>query len=317
GVDAPAARAADEGGAVAAAERHLVLVGAARRRGAVAHPGRLPILLAREENRGALPDQLARARAHHVLEEAVAAMDGAAAHEADADRGVVEDQLLLGERPLHALLGGALLRDVGEQPDVAAVRLAGLHGAAAHAAPEARAVLAAQVLLARVRNAAVELRIEGPDLSVFLVGEVVVARRAPHHLARPIAEQLLVAPVAAHGLAVAGERDADRDVVDQRLLLGQHALQLLLGVVLLGDVLHRPHRAALRVERVDRAAVGAVHERAAVLAQAQPDATGGNAAREPRVAGAGGLELGVVRIEDAGRPAVELARAVAVHLLVA
>jgi hypothetical protein len=142
---APAAGAADEGNAVAPAERYLFLVGAARRRVAVgAQTRRLPLLLAWEEDHGALAHQLAWAGAHHVLEEAVAARHEAVAHESDADRGVVEDQLLLGERALHALLGGALLGDIGDQPDVALVGVAGLHRAPVDAAPEGGAVLAAQ-----------------------------------------------------------------------------------------------------------------------------------------------------------------------------
>ena len=318
GVDAAAARAADEGAAVAAPERRLVLVGAARRGVAVGAPaGRLPLLLAGEQHRAALPDQLAGPGADHVLEEAVAALDDAGAHEGDADRGVVEDQLLLGEGALHALLGGALLRDVGEQPDVAALGPAGLHRAPADAAPEARAVLAAQVLLARVRHAAVEVLVDLPDLAELLLGEVVVARRAADDLARRVAEQLLVAPVAAHRLALAAEGDADRDVVDQRLLLGQHALQLLLGVALLGDVLHRPYRAALRVLRVDRAAVDARPEHGAVLAPALLDAPRGAAAREVGIGRLGGRMQVRVGVQQHGRLAVELARLVAVHLLVA
>ena len=57
-----------------------------------------------------LADERAAARAAHLLEEAVAALDHAVAHEGDADGGVVEDQILLGERALHPHLGLALRR---------------------------------------------------------------------------------------------------------------------------------------------------------------------------------------------------------------
>ena len=58
------------------------------------------------------------------------------AHEGDADRGVVEDQLLLGERALDALLGLVLLRDVLEEPHRALRRVARLHRAARERAPD-------------------------------------------------------------------------------------------------------------------------------------------------------------------------------------
>jgi hypothetical protein len=172
-------------------------------------------------------------------------------------------------------------------------------------------------LLARVHQPLVELLVHPAGEAVLLVGEVEVAARRAGRLARRVAEYLLVAAVAAHRLALAAELDGDGDVVDQRLLLGQHALQFLLGAALVGDVLDGPHRAALRVAGVDRAPVGAVPERAAVLAPAQADAPRRLAARERRVARLRRLVLDVVGIEDAGRLAVELARPVAVHLLVA
>src|SRR5262249_39618206 len=154
----------------------------------------------------ALPDELARSGADHLLEEAVAALDIARAHEGDADRGVVEDQLLLAERALHALLALVLL---------------------AHQPPE------------------------------------VLLRAAP-----------------------------------------------------LGDVLHDRHRAAVRVERIHRAALDAAPERGAVLAPAQLDAARGLAARQSLVDRGGFRVLRDVGVQHRGGLALELARAVAVHLLV-
>src|SRR5207247_9867254 len=49
----------------------------------------------------ALADELARAVAEHLLEAQVAALVGALPDEGDADGGVVEDQLLLGEGALN------------------------------------------------------------------------------------------------------------------------------------------------------------------------------------------------------------------------
>src|SRR5207248_3091283 len=69
--------------------------------------------------------------------------------------------------------------------------------------------------------------------------------------------------------------------------------------------------------RIDRAAVGAVPEGAAILAPPQLDAPRGLTAREQLVHRAALLEIGAVRIEDRGRLAVHLAGAVAVHFLVA
>src|SRR5262249_44751753 len=142
GVDAPAANAAHEGRAVAAPEARLALEGLARLRAGAALPGSAPLLLAREEDLGALADELARAIAEHLLEMTVAAQDHAVAQEGDADGRVVEDQLLLGERALHALLGLVFLGDVLPQPHRTLRGVAGLHCAAGNRAPDAGAVLA-------------------------------------------------------------------------------------------------------------------------------------------------------------------------------
>src|SRR5258706_546803 len=169
------------------------------------------------------------------------------------------------------------------------------------------------------------LRLAAPDRLVhplaasleLLVGEVDLAPGRSERGAGGEAEHLLEAPVAAQDLPLAAEGDADHDVVEQRLLLGEHALQLLFRTALLGPVLDDPHRALERVVRVDRSAVGARPEGAAVLAPAQLDAARGLAARERLVALHRLLRVLQVAIEDGGRPAVHLAGRVAVHLLVA
>src|SRR5207302_7696597 len=159
-------------------------------------------------------------------------------------------------------------------------RIARLDRAAGDAAPETRAVLAAQPLLARVGAPLVELLVDLAAPLELLLGEVQFARRAADRGAGGEAKQLFEAAVAAHSLAIAGERDADHHVVEQRLLLGEHPLQLLLGAPLLGDVLDDPHRAAVRVLGIDRAPVGARPEAAAVLAATQFDAARGLTARQ-------------------------------------
>ena len=117
-----------------------------------------------------LADQLAGTGADHLLEEAVAALDDAVAHEGDADRGVVEDQLLLGERALDALLGLVLLRDVLEEPHRALRRVARLHRAAGDRAPDEAAVLA-HVLAAQL------LRLAAPHRVVHRVAAGLVLLR--------------------------------------------------------------------------------------------------------------------------------------------
>src|SRR5205085_1865883 len=98
-------------------------------------------LLARAvDSLGALADELARPVAEHLLEAPVTALVGAVPDEGDADRGVVEDQLLLGERALHALVGLALGRDVLEAPDPFLELVGGIDAPAARAAAKGRAV---------------------------------------------------------------------------------------------------------------------------------------------------------------------------------
>ena len=199
-VGAPAARAAQEGGAVATLEARLAVERAARQGSAVGLLARLLPLLARgEHHRGALADQIAGARADHLLEEAVAALDRAVAHEGDADRGVVEDQLLLGQRALDALFRLVLLGDVVEQPDRALRRVARLHRAAGQRAPDERAVLAHVAPLDVHRLAAPDRVVELVARQlVILVGREHEAGRAVEQLALAVAEDLLEAPVAAH-----------------------------------------------------------------------------------------------------------------------
>ena len=262
-------------------------------------------------------ERLARAVAQQLLEAPVAAQDGAVPDEADADERVLEHRVLLAHHALQLVIGAPALGDVLEQPDVAARGLARLHRAAGDPAPEAGAVLPAHPLLPGVHLAFVDRGVSLQHRLVFGVGEVHVARGRADRRAGRVAEHFLEAPVAAHGAPLAGELDAHHDVVEQRLLLGEHALQLLLAAALLGDVLYDPHRALVRVLRIDRAAVGAVPEGAAVTALAQLDPARGLAARERLVDHAALGVLGEVGIEHRGGLAVELARAVAIHLLVA
>ena len=251
GVGAPPARAAHEGRAVAPAEARLAVVGAAGRgRRVRAPPGLLPVGARREQARGALADQLAGPGADHVLQIAVAALDRAVAHEGDADRGVVEDQLLLGERALHALLGFVLLRDVVEQPDRALRRIARLHRAPGERAPDRGAVLAQVAPLGVDRLAAPQRLVKrfAARLVVLLRGEH-EARRAVEQLAVAVAEDLLEAPVAAHDAPVLDEDDAGDRVLQHRVLLAHQALERLVRAAALADVLDQPDIAARRDRR--------------------------------------------------------------------
>ena len=275
------------------------------------------LVVAREHEARGLVDELARLVAEELLEASVAAHYAAISHEDDAGERVLEHRVLLAQQAMQRLVGALALGDVLEQPDVALGAVARLHRPAADAAPEARAVLAAHPGLARVRAALVELVVVARHLLVFGVGEVDVARQRADRRAGRIAEHLLEAAVAAHRLARARELDADDDVVEERLLLGEHALQLVGCFAFFGDVLDDPHRALVRLLRVDRPAVGAVPESAAVLAPAQLDPARGLAAREHVVHRAALLEVRAARVQDRGRLAVHLARTVAVHLLVA
>src|SRR6185503_12235414 len=170
----------------------------------------------------ALADELAALRAHHLLEEAVAALDRAVAHERDADRGVVEDQVLLGERALHAQLGFALDRDVLVAPDPFLLGLAGIDAPAARAALEGAAVAAAEARFAVIGAAG---RRRGVGALARL--DPLVARGEEHRgalpdeLARPRAHHVLEEAVAALHRAVADEGDAHRRVVEDQLLLGE------------------------------------------------------------------------------------------------
>src|SRR5204863_3627637 len=158
--------------------------------------------------------------------------------------------------------------------------------------------------------------IDRGDAVVFLLHEIEIARRRTHRGARRIAEHFLEAAIAAHGLPVTRELDANDDVVQQRLLLGEHALQLFLRLALLGDVLDDPDRPSVRLARIDRAAIGTIPEGAAVLAPAQLHAPRRLAAHQRLVDAAALLVTALARIDDGGRLAVHLAGPVAVHLFV-
>ena len=278
---------------------------------------------------GAAGDELARLVAEHLLETRIAALVGAVPEEGDADRGVVEDELLLGERALHAQVGLALGGDVLEAPDPLLLGLTQVGAPAARAAAEGRAVapLEAPFAVVRLAGQGVVVGERHRLLPVRLRGEQ--DRRAlADQLAGPRADHLLEEAVAALDRAGPYECDAHGSVVEDQLLLVERALdalldcaldalQILLGAALLGDVLHHPYRALVRVPGVDRAAGDARPDGAAVLAPALLHAARDLAARERLV---GGARAGVQRdvgIEQRGGLAVELARPVAVHLLVA
>src|SRR5205085_2069322 len=216
-VDRLADELAPEGAAVLAAVLALGGDGSA-----LAHllvPGGVALeLLARAVDPfGALADELARPVAEHLLETPVAALVGAVAHERDADGRVVEDQLLLGERALHALVRLALGGDVLEAPDPFLDFLPRIDASAACAAADARGrpvVLSEQavgVVRLAVRRGAI-----GDLMGALLVlGRVEARPRAhPDELARPGADHILERPVAALDGAVAHERDADAGVVE-------------------------------------------------------------------------------------------------------
>ena len=219
-IDAPAAGAAMEHGAVAAFEFPFAVVRFSGGGGAIGKQPRLaPSLLRGEQHRGARADELAGACADHVLQETVAAPDRPVAHERDADRGIVEDQLLLGGRALRALVGAPPLGDVLDDPDRAALRVPGVERLGDHAAQERRAVLAPQLPFQ------VELPARGKDRHRDLAERLVALAAGVHHLAG-LADQLVRAPaehlgeprVAEKHAPLAGEGDADRGVGEQRLV---------------------------------------------------------------------------------------------------
>src|SRR5690606_10967532 len=207
--------------------------------------------------------------------------------------------------------------DVLEEPDVALAGIAGLDRPSADPAPDPRAILPAHPGLARMGAPAVELGIDAAGPLPFVVGKETLARGDAHHGAGRVAEHLLEAAIAAHGPPVTGNLDPDHHIVQQRLLLREQALHLLLGAALLGDVLHDPHRPLVRIVGVDRAAVGVAPEDAAVLSPPALHAPRRRAAREGVVVGLRLLVVGAGHIEHARRLAVELSRPIAVHLLVA
>ena len=104
-------------------------------------------------------------------------------------------------------------------------------------APESRTILSAQPLLACERNAVIQFRIRARTSLELLVGEVGHPHRHRKTLTRSKTKELFEAPIAAHQGAIAHEGDPDDDIVQQRLLLGEQALDILVRTPLLGDVL--------------------------------------------------------------------------------
>src|SRR5205085_478305 len=312
-VDRLADELAPEGAAVLAAVLALGGDGSA-----LAHllvPGGVALeLLARAVDPfGALADELARPVAEHLLETPVAALVGAVAHERDADGRVVEDQLLLGERALHALVRLALGGDVLEAPDPFLDFVPRIDASAACAAAEGRPVAPSEpafvvVRLSRRRGAIGELARALPLLGIGKER----ARALADQLPRPGADHFLEIPVAALDGAVAHESDADAGVVEDQLLLGERPLDALLGLVLLGDVLEEPDRAVRRVARLHRATGDRAPDQAAVLAHML-------AAKLLRLAAphrlvhrlAARLVFGVAPEHETGRAVDQLARPVA------
>src|SRR5262249_50048634 len=64
---------------------------------------------------------------------------------------------------------------------------------------------------------------------VSLVRRIEDAHRLPGELARPVAEDLLVAAIASDDAALAQQREADDAAVEDQLLLGERAPQLVRG----------------------------------------------------------------------------------------
>src|SRR3982751_3536337 len=113
----------------------------------------LVVLGAAVDRRGALADELAGPVAEHLLEARIAALVGPVANERDADGGVVEDQLLLSERPLHPRVGLALGGHVLEAPDPFLLLVAGIDAPAARAATEGAAIASPEAAFVIVRLA--------------------------------------------------------------------------------------------------------------------------------------------------------------------
>src|SRR5205085_6758693 len=265
----------------------------------------------------ALADELARPVAEHLLEAPVAALVGAVAHERDADRRVVEDQLLLGERALQPLVRFALERHVLEAPDPFLDLVADIDAPAARAVAEVRAVAALEAPL-RVVGLTGRGRHVGERAGaqpVVALGEDDLGALADE-LARPGAHHLLEEAVAALDRAVAHEGDADRRVVEDELLLGERALDLLLRLVLARDVLEQPHRALRRIARLHGAAADRAPDETAVLLHMLTAQLLRLAAPDRLVdALAARLELGIAPEHEARRLVEELPRLVAEDLL--
>src|SRR5205823_12412676 len=120
-------------------------------------------------------------------------------------------------------------------------RIARLHRPSRDRAPDSRAVLAHLRALKVLRLAAPDRLVHGfAARRELLVAVEHEARRAAGELPGTVAEDLLEAPVAAQDGAVLGENDADKGVLQDRVLLAHHALERLVGALPLGDVLQQP-----------------------------------------------------------------------------
>src|SRR5690242_7927783 len=110
-----------------------------------------------EHEAGRAADELVLAVAEDLLEAPVAAGDLAILGEDDADERVLQHRVLLAHQALERLVGALSLGDVFQQPDITLARVARLHRPAADPAPEARAVLAPQPRLPRMRAAGIDV----------------------------------------------------------------------------------------------------------------------------------------------------------------
>jgi len=184
------------------------------------------VLRRTEQYRRRLADQRVRVGvAVHLGKARIARLAAPVACEHDAGAGVLEDRLVVVEQLARQLGLGLALAHVLEQPHRAVGRPRDVHRTAVQAAPEARAVVAHQQLLALVRSSAGERAVGlAADLERRVVG-VEHARRLAVELVRRAAEDLLEAPVAAQDRALAQEHDAHRHRVEQQLVLEREPVQ--------------------------------------------------------------------------------------------
>ena len=230
--------------------------------------------------------------------------------------GALGDRALEGvARCLERLARGVLGRYIVVDPNRAGARLRRVNRLADELAPEGAAVLAPVLPLGGDGVAVAHLLVPGGIALELLARAVNSFGALADELARPVAEHLLETLVAALIGAVAHEGDAHRRVVEDRLLLAQEPRHLVGLPAPLGDVLDDPHRAALRVGRIDCLRDQAAKKGAAVLAPHLPLDVELAAGGEDRH---GDLAKGRValaaRIDDLARLADELVRAIAEHL---